>query len=251
MNLGEFKAMFEAQGNNVVNGSVSVTVLQSALKNANLAFFKKQVGIEDFTPNNGPYWQKCQQVTDSLIPFIKVAGEDGNSYLTVNALGYADVPTDYFMYSSMMFPVFTPNPDPSCSMIESEHEVIMVTDEEFNSRVASVRKKPTKKKAICTPRSGKLRFAPKDLTRVKMVYLREPKAPFFDYDLINGVVVYLPPGQVHTTGPNIGQPSLSVEFEWPNKYHIELYAIFASFLSDNLLQMETKQVSEQFKLRGI
>lgn len=249
MNLGEFKSTYESQSNQVVSGSVNTDYFNNAIAYASLAFFKKQAGIED-VPNNGPYWQKCQQVSDSLINFIKVLGEDGNPFLKVNAQGYAVVPSDYFMYSSMVFPQMT-SQDASCTMIEKEYEIDMLTDEQFQSRVTSVRKQPTVLKAICTPRSGKLRFAPKNITRVKFVYLRAPLVPFFDWDWVDGVIHYLPPGSFNngTTG-TLGAPSTSVEFEWPDKYHIELYNIMASFLADPLRDQTLKQSTERFKQTG-
>jgi len=136
-------------------------------------------------------------------------------------------------------------------MQETEYEIDMLTDEQFQSRITSVRKQPIVTKAICTPRSGKLRFAPKNLGRVKFVYLRAPAVPIFDYDIVDSRVHYLPPGSTNngTTAP-LGTPSTSVEFEWPEKYHVELYNIMASFLSDSLLNQATKQSSEQFKATG-
>ncbi len=221
-----------------------------AAKYASLELFKRRFGVPEIVGNvNG--WQTVQKVTDDMTPFIVTMGEDGNSYLSIDSNGYASLPSNYHAYSSLLFPKFN-NADSKYT--ETSIEVTTVTDEIFNRRLESVRKAPTSKKPIATMRNGKIRFAPKDLKRARLTYLKVPATPNFDFNISSGQAVYLPPGSTHDgTNPDFssGDASTSVEFEWPESASTDLISLMVDFLSDTMRDQFIDAGAERRKEMGV
>jgi hypothetical protein len=87
------------------------------------------------------------------------------------------------------------------------------------------------------------------MPRITFTYIREPIQPVFDYEIVNGIPVYLPPGTVHTnaTTAPIGTPSASVEFEYPESCvdHItDLIKTYIGIGNENQWNIQTQMPSK-------
>jgi hypothetical protein len=87
------------------------------------------------------------------------------------------------------------------------------------------------------------------MPRITFTYIREPIQPIFDYDIINGVPVYLPPGSVHVnnTVAASGDPSLSVEFEYPEScldHLTDLIKTYVGIGNENQWNINTQMPSK-------
>lgn len=182
----------------------------------NIEMFKTYVGLpEQYNPDspmNSIAYEKTQYIGDRLSPFEKVLGGKKHPPLPVDVNGYADKPEDYAYVSSILYPQLSFK---DCKSETDFRTVQILTDEKFSSRLTSVIKKGTPRHPICTFRSDHLEFRPKLVSHVRFTYLRWPIAPIFDYNIDDGEINYLPPGEVHDgTNMPIGTASTSVEFEW-------------------------------------
>jgi hypothetical protein len=87
------------------------------------------------------------------------------------------------------------------------------------------------------------------LQRITFTYIRTPNIPYFDYDIDNGIPVYLPPGSVHTnnTVADQGSPSLSVEFEYPEScvdHLIDMIKTYVGIGNENQWNIQTQMPSK-------
>lgn len=87
------------------------------------------------------------------------------------------------------------------------------------------------------------------MPRITFTYIREPIQPVFDYDIVNGIPVYLPPGTVHTNNSvqNVGTPSLSVEFEYPEScvdHLTDLIKTYVGIGNENQWNIQTQMPSK-------
>lgn len=229
-----------------MSGFYDGRLINDALNYANEALFKVETGIDQL-PEGAPgrYWQKTRKVTDALAPFIVTTGRNGIPYTQVDANGYAAFPSDFYLFSSMNFPILELV---NGQLVETGTRVITdLTDEIFRSRIASHYKKPNDENIISTVSNGMMEFAPKNIKRVLFTYLRKPRKPYWDAVFENGRTVYYPPGSVK---PN-GQPSLSVDIEWPRMATMQdFYPQYLSFVSTSIKDQATSQASERIKITG-
>lgn len=227
----------------VVGARVSPTLYNISMQYGILMYVRKQCGLEEIEVEARPYWQKTRQVTDAIAPLLVAAGEGGVPYLAVDVNGYTPYPEGFYLFSSLVYPEFVLDAGKTKVI---ERQILDLTDEQFNRRLSSTRKQPTFSYPIATSRNGKIRFAPKGLKLVKMMWVRTPLAPFYDYNISGNRTIYLPPGTFHD-GTNLpaGTPSRSVEVELHEKTHIDIanYALgyLATNLSDQLVIAQTEK----------
>jgi hypothetical protein len=247
MDIGAFVKIIEDEFSKGRPGYVG-TVINSALADANEMLFKAETGIDQL-PEGAPgtYWQKSRIVTDALRPFIVTMGENGVNWLEVNSNGEAEFPPDFYLFSSMTCPIFE-NINGQVTITDYRN-ITDLPDEIYSSRISSANKRPSLDYIISTVTNGKLVFSPKNINRIRFTYLRKPKAPFYyaEFDEATGQVVYFPPGSLLPSG----QPSPSVNIEWPEKSIIQDFKPHVlSFLGNSLVDKAMQNVSERIKTIG-
>lgn len=211
------------------------------LLTVNLDFLKQRYGLPEEYRMGKPMpkmaWQETQKITDDLRSILVHMGDDLPP-LTVNSLGFANLPSDYLHQST----IYTDYGD-----------IEVLPDDEFSSRLGAQIKKPTSKNAICRFLANQIQFAPKTLNTVKFTYLRMPVDAFMDYDLVNGGLVYLPEGSVHVTGnvQPIGTPSRTVQLDWDPQTHADIINMLVNYASKSLRSGFLYQETETRKQRGI
>lgn len=218
MNLGElFTATLQGLGKDQYGGYVTPanfpetinTVVQPDIMNA------CQVKFEE-----------SRILSNDIRPFIKTLGDPANAPLPLvkwspNAsFSYGQFPSDFWYFSDGFSADFVN----SCHALTTvEYRSVEWVDRaRFNYLVAQKLQFPTTKFPIASIQNNQIVVCPA-LTKMTFTYLRKPLDVYFDYDIVSGTIVYLPPGTVHAN-PSVqptGSPSLSVELEWPDSMHNE------------------------------
>lgn len=199
-----------------------------------------------------------QKISDWLSIFQKHAGGLGPvdvPTLVVDSNGIAILPEDYAHVSSIsawsQFGV-------------CQGEVVPVTvlrNQEWDNRVSStLLNRNIRKVPYCNFQNGYIRFMPKDIAMVKMVYYTELVAPFYDYYIdADEVVIYMPPGTNHTLGPNeeyrtgasVGAfASQSIELFWAEGAHPDFINFMLYKAGQTLRASFIVQTAETRKIQG-
>lgn len=205
----------------------------------NIDYFKTKFGLpEEYRPGMplpGQAWEVTHKISEDMMLFKEHLGSDV-APLYIDSMGFAILPSDYIHLST----VFT-----------NFGDVEVLNDDDYSGRLFAVLKKPTVKNAVCRILNGKLEFAPKELSSAKFTYLRMPKAPFFDYNVVDDEPVYLPEGGTHDGSVlPIGTASRTVQFEWPEQTHSDIINLLVQYGSKNLRDRASYQWSERRKDKG-
>lgn len=190
-------------------------------------------------------YEATREISRDLRPFIKTLGDSENAPLTFDAYGYADVPNDYFYFARGEFSDATN----FCGGFKEKLRMVeFVEQSEWNARVTTELKKPTRKFPLMVRQNDKFLIRP-ILPFITFTYVKEALPAVFDYDIVNGVPVYLPVGSVHTNNSvaPTGTPSASVEFEFPDSMFSDLVERFVYELSvsiQNQLGIQTTTISQ-------
>lgn len=169
-------------------------------------------------------FEKSKEVSTDLAPFIKTLGSPQFAALTFTPVlegdnskgGYADIPEDlYYEAVSSYLSIL----NQGCDSTSEYRSVDFVSQHHFDAIMRNSVVSPVlnpENDPVMVFRNNKYFIYP-FLRRISFTYIRIPATPYFDYDLISGIPVYLPPGEVHqnSTVEPAGSPSLSVEFEYP------------------------------------
>lgn len=200
-------------------------------------------------------FEKDREITSDLQPFIKTLGSPQYPALSFTAVlagrpergGYADIPADIWYEASSSYLEILNN---NCSYETNYRSIEFVSQHQFDARmrssIISPVDNPQENDPMLVTRNNQYFIYPY-MTRISFTYIREPIQPVFDYDIINGIPVYLPPGSVHTTGPNLGDPSLSVEFEYPESCLDHLTDLIKSYIgigNENQWNIQTQMPSK-------
>lgn len=200
-------------------------------------------------------FEKDREITSDLQPFIKTLGSPQYPALSFTAVlagrpergGYSDIPDDIWYEASSSYLEILNN---NCSYETNYRSIEFVSQHQFDAKmrssITSPVDNPQENDPILVTRNNQYFIYPY-MPRVTFTYIREPLQPVFDYDIINGIPVYLPPGSVHTTGPNLGDPSLSVEFEYPESCVDHLTDLIKSYIgigNENQWNIQTQMPSK-------
>jgi hypothetical protein len=170
-------------------------------------------------------FERDREITSDLQTFIKTLGSPQYPALSFTAVlpgrpergGYATIPADIWYQATASFLEQLNN---NCSYDTNYRSIEFVSQHEFDAKmrnsITSPVDNPQENDPILVTRNDRYFIYPY-MPRITFTYIREPIQPVFDYDIINGIPVYLPPGEVHVNGTvqTAGSPSLSVEFEYP------------------------------------
>lgn len=200
-------------------------------------------------------FEDSREITSDLQTFIKTLGSPQYPAMTFTPVlagrpergGYAEIPADIWYQATASF---LEQLNENCSYETNYRSIEFVSQHEFDAKmrnsITSPVDNPSENDPILVTRNDKYYIYPY-LPRITFTYIREPIQPIFDYDIVNGIPVYLPPGSVHTTGPNAGQPSTSVEFEYPESCvdHItDLIKTYIGIGNENQWNIQTQMPSK-------
>jgi hypothetical protein len=173
-------------------------------------------------------FEEKREITDDLIPFVKTIGDSGSVPLRQDSFGYVDIPEDYWYYVRSHFSTFEAE---DCDTAVSQLRPIeFLNQADFGYRLGTEILKPTVKRPIGAIQNNKWLVQPVTTQPIVFTYLRKPADPNYDYDIIDGEVIYLPPGTNHADG----SPSTSVEFEYPESVRLNLIQLIVKYFSINI-----------------
>lgn len=225
MNLGEIVKYASLKlGKDLFGGYLSPEQLNdSLLEAANYDLLNKYVAV----------YEKDRTITDDIRPFVKTLGDTTFAPLPLDQYGFGVLPSDYIGYTDVYVMQYVG--DCCDDQEEMPRLVEMLNRDRFAYRRTSGVLKPRVTDPIGTIQNDQLFVLPKGFTSCVFSYIRKPLNPYFDYDIINDEIVYLPPGQVHANSSvePTGSPSLSVEFEWPEQLHEELGDYLVKYFATN------------------
>lgn len=183
-------------------------------------------------------FESSREMGNDIRPFIKTLGDTSNPYLTLvpwsaaSNLSYGQFPTDFWYFSDSYATEFIN----SCgSAAQAYNMVEWTTRERFNYLITNSLLFPTTDEPIASIQGEKIVVCPA-LTKIAFTYLRTPLDVYFDYDIVSGTIVYLPPGTTHQNSsvqPS-GSPSLSIELEWPESTHPEFLRKLVQYYGRNI-----------------
>jgi hypothetical protein len=173
-------------------------------------------------------FEEKREITDDLLPFVKTIGDSSSVPLRQDNFGYVDIPEDYWYYIRSYFATFEAE---DCETAVSQIRPIeFLNQADFGYRIGTEILKPTVKRPIAAIQNNKWLVQPVTSQPIVFTYLRKPNVPNYDYDIIDGEVIYLPPGTNHADG----SPSTSVEFEYPESVRLNLIELIVKYFSINI-----------------
>lgn len=249
-NLGQiYNSVLFRSGKDKRGGWITPTIFQDAIYFVNE---RKMNDLVDVFEKNG-------EVTSDLQPFIKTLGSPQYPALSftpvlagdVNKGGYAVIPTDYWYECRANY---TKIVNMGCTSDSSYAPINFLKQHEFDAVMADSNDSPILDPVNNYPVmviQNDLFYIYPYISRCSFTYIKEPASPYFDYDIISGVPVYLPPNEVHvnSTVQPAGTPSLSVEFEYPESVVDSLIEMIKAYIAvDNQSEwnLQTQQKPKNF-----
>jgi len=202
-------------------------------------------------------FEKSREISSDLQPFIKTLGSPQYPAMSFTPVmpgnpkkgGYADIPEDIWYEAASSYLELM---NDGCSTSENYRSVDFVSQHDFDAKmrnsITSPVDNPDENDPILVTRNNKYFLYP-FLNRISFTYIRKPNTPYFDYDFINGVAVYLPPGSTHVNSsvePQ-GSPSLSVEFEYPEStvdHLTDMIKTYVGIGNENQWNIQTQMPSK-------
>jgi hypothetical protein len=206
-NLGDiYNNLVFLLGKDKIGGYVTPTSFNDAIKYVNTTYLNLKVAEFELTKG----------VSNSLRNLIKTAGGSGHLPIMLDQYGYGDIPSDLRYEVRSSYNQFF---NSSCAGEKKYRSVEFVSQAEWDHRLDTEMYQPTKEEPIWCFENGKIRVAPV-LPSFQFTYIRYAATPYFDYDIIDEDVQFLPAGEVHAndlSGQPVGSESLTVEFEFPQE----------------------------------
>lgn len=165
-------------------------------------------------------FETTREISADLRLLIRTLGDNEIEPLAFDEYGYANKPDDYFYFARGEYNEIRN----ICGGVVSKLRMVEYLDQaKFNSRVTNELTKPTMRQPIMADQNDKLVIRP-IIPTIRFSYVKQPNQPFFDYDIVNGGIVYLPPNETHVNSSvlPVGTPSRSVEFEYPQSVYPDL-----------------------------
>ena len=195
---------------------------EQLLHQAQLMQFRRKLGIpEQYDPRAPQGFEVNKIITSDLEPFKVIMGDKTMELKVKN--GYADLPKDYYYPSTMRLRQVKAG-------VESWRKVDILSDKEFDDRVASALLNPSLRFPVANFQAGVIRIAPMIIKSIYFVYLRLPKKPVYAVKFNRGFAEY--------------DPANSTKLEWNDVNILDIIAI----MLNELLQVQiTMQEIQQTK----
>lgn len=211
-NINEFKTFVEFVSNKVQSGnSVTIPQFNEVAMRAQMQVFKRDYDI---------FWD-TKVISDFLLVFLK------NTSLTINAIGEANLPSDY-QHTATLRSYFIPT-EGNPFEVEIKEEL----NADWGKLQASQLFVSNFRWPKCSYIGTKVRFLPRTLGIAQLDYFRLPLQPIWNYTVVAGEAVYSASG--------------SVNFEWDDDYTNQVAAAYLALIGCNLKDTELAQFSELYK----
>lgn len=220
--------------------SITIPQFNLAAEVVSYEYFKLKVGLPEQYQPGKPFppqaWQVSRKITDDMQHLLKWMGGPDYPQLTIDKYGIAEVPSDYFAFSSCYYNYVVQE---DCDDMDTKpKEVDFLTDAEWSDRMNSVIVKPELAFPIAKMGGGKIQFAPKKLRAVDFTYLREPATPVLAYTIDgNNDYVY--------------DEANSTQFDFPQVCLPDIAAMLYDIMAGNLKSQLDLQIAQQRKAQGI
>lgn len=182
-----------------------------------------------------------RDISQDLQPFIKTYGDNEFLPLQLDAAGKTPFPSDCVYPARANYLQFLNN---GCSSTSTYKSITFVSQADFdyqmNMPMLNPLSNPNEVTPLCVIQNAQMLVVP-NVKRIAFTCIRFAKDVVFDYDDIDGAIVYLPPNTFHLDG----SPSLSVEPEWSKDVYPELARRVIEKKSINLRDSFTIQTNQQ------
>lgn len=241
-NIWDIYQFINWRANKEQNGRVfTPDQFNNACKFADYELLKYKYGLpEQYRPGYpvpAQAWEITQEITDALIHLKVYMGGRTDAQLKVDKFGFADIPSNYFHYSSLAW-IDISHENCGDDDEETRTPVEVIRDGDWDLRLANILKKPTYDYPVCRFQSNYIEFRPKKLGYVDFTYLRKPNEAVLGYT-INPV----------TTNIEY-DPFTSVQPDWPEQMYNEWANLLYSWLAININNQINIQDAQNRKIQG-
>jgi hypothetical protein len=250
MNLDELKRlMVIVSGDGGKNVSLSPEQFVDQLHLAQLKHYKRKIGLpEEYQPGMPlprQAFELTEKITEDLRIFKVVKGWGVSEPLSVNSIGVANYPDNYYIVSSMTYDLgvssssrsSVPPPPEGVSVEHFERPNDVLSDLEYQNRRTSVVEKPDKWFPVCNMQADKIFFSGISNVKVNMVYLRALLKPYYATTSEKGYLQY--------------DHDHSRQMEWDDINLIDIMSIMLGDIGISTSNANLYQYAEKLKERGI
>lgn len=201
---------------------------------AQLKHFKRKLGLpEEYSPGvpvPGQVYEISKVITDDLTPFKVLMGGD-NAVMAIDDDGNASLPEDFYYPSTLTYKYIKENGDVLFKEVE------LLSDKEYNKRIASFVRRPSRKYPVANIYGSKIRFYPTTLKYVEFLYLMVPPEPVFGTTYTRGFLDY--------------NPATSTELLWNDVNVIDIIGLVIKEFGINISNADLVQYSDKIKQTGV
>lgn len=250
INLGTlYQRLFNEVNKDQSGNTYTPTQLNNDLQYVQYKYLKLKYGLPE-QPNAPQYYEVTQKIADDIVELKVWMGGPDTPLMRIDSKGRAEKPSDYWHPASMFFSYIDKS---GCGESEESYRSVdIVTEDQRPMRLISPLMKPTEKNPIACIYNDFIQFYPLKDRFINFTYLRRPETPFFDYDIINDEVVFLPVGGLHSNDSvaPIGSLSRTVELSLPDDTYEDIVTIMLSEYGLAIRDQLPLQVAEQRKVSG-
>lgn len=175
-------------------------------------------------------YELTKQLSTDLRTLIKTRGNDIYPPIQLNSYGRGEIPEDYRYHARSQYIQFVTE---DCETTSQYREVIFVSQAEFANRMSTSIYWPDESEPIVCFETDNTMLVRPIMKKFSMTYIRQAATPYYDYDIVSGIELYLPPGERHinsTVEPQ-GSLSLSVNPEFPQECYPKLSIIATAYFA--------------------
>jgi hypothetical protein len=202
-------------------------------------------------------FEETKSVTSDLMALVKTLGTPQYPPLTFTPVlegnndlgGYADFPADYWYECRANHTDYL---NAACTSISEYVSVEFVSQHRFdlkmNTELYNPVKNPTENRPIIVVQNNKFFIYPFK-KQIAYSYIISPEKPFWDYDIVDGIPVFLPAGQPHINGSVMAQGSLSrtTNVQLPESCYDEYVEMLVKYFAKADENAWNVQTAEQVK----
>lgn len=251
INLGTlYDRLFVLSNKDQSGNTFTPTQMNTSLPYVLYKYLKVKYGLPE-QPGSPQAFEIVQKITDDIKELKVWMGGPDKPMLQLNSKGRVSFPEDYWHPASLFYVQSKKN---SCGdFVNKERRIQIVTEDERVTRLSDSLTKPTMTNPICCLYSNYIQFYPVELRFVHFTYLRKPEDPYFDYDIVNDEVVFLPAGATHVNSSVLpaGTLSRTVELPLPDDAYEDIVNIMLADLGLSIRDAWAYQAGEVRKQRGV
>ena len=250
INLGTlYQRLFNVINKDQAGNTFTPEQLNNDLQYIQYKYLKLKYGLPE-QPNAPQAFEVVQKITDDIKALKSWMGGPDLPLLRIDDKGRSQLPSDYWHPARLSYVQTYVN---KCGESVTKTRVIdLVTEDERGMIMATPLIEPTLKHPIATLYDKFIQFEPLRDVYVEFVYLRKPRTPFFDYDIIQDEVVFLPSGSTHVNNSIAPQGTLSrtVELDLPDDTYEDIVNVMLADYGLAIRDQFPFQVGETRKTTG-